>query len=108
MSGFIKGAKIWNRIESKHIVASDNTESAAIFCGAFPADVSVKFSLGKNITADKVSLFLLCDKSGDSAEYPLSRGKDGSFSVTLSMEEITSAGSLDIYKYQIYTSYGTF
>lgn len=108
MSGFIKGAKIWNRIESKHIVASDNTESAAIFCGAFPADVSVKFSLGKNITAERVSLFLLCDKSGDSAEYPLSRGKDGVFSVTLSMSAISSFGRLFFYKYEIYNSYGTF
>ncbi|MGN1094838.1 MAG: alpha-amylase family glycosyl hydrolase, partial [Eubacteriales bacterium] len=107
MAGFIKGAKIWNRIEKKYII-TDTAERDTGLCGAFPRGVLLKFILEERISAHSAKLVVFSDLDGRCMEYPMKKDEGGFFFALISMSDISENGGLFFYEYMLETEYGEF
>ena len=106
MASFIKGNKIWNRIEKKLIVSGDSCEDVGLL-GAFPLGSTVRFVLDKKISALCARLIVISDSDGKRKKFEMSRGKGG-FSIELPMSEISGESGLFFYEYLLENAHGKF
>ena len=107
MASFIKGTKIWNRIEKK-IIISDGTETEAGLCGAFTLDSVVRFVLDMKIFASSAKLIFISDESGERKEFEMSSNCDGSFFAQIPMRDISRESGLFFYEYLLKNAHGNF
>ena len=87
MSSFIKGNKIWNRIEKK-ILISEGQELETGLCGAFTLDSTVRFLLDMKISADSAKMIFISDADGKRQEFDMISDCDGNFFAEIPMRSI--------------------
>jgi len=106
MASFIKGNKIWNRIEKKLIVSEHSCEDVGLL-GAFPLGSTVRFVLDKKISASSASIIFFSDDDGKRKEFEMSES-EGGFSAELPMSEISTESGLFFYEYLLKNTHGEF
>ncbi len=107
MASFIKGDKIWNRIEKKLLISED-TEKETGLCGAFALDTTVRFVLDKKISASRAKMVVFADADGKKKEYEMSRDCDGNFFIEIPMTAISKKSGLFFYEYLLGNVHGDF
>jgi glycosidase len=107
MSSFIKGNKIWNRIEKK-ILISEGQELETGLCGAFTLDSTVRFLLDMKISADSAKMIFISDADGKRQEFDMISDCDGNFFAEIPMRSICEKSGLFFYEYLLKTAHGEF
>ena len=106
MASFIKGTKIWNRIEKKFLI-TDHGKAETGLCGAFPLDSTVCFTL-EAMTADHVKMIVFADADGEKKEFEMSKSEGGGFFLELPMNKISKKSGLFFYEYLLKNAHGEF
>ena len=88
MASFIKGTKIWNRIEKK-LVISNGFATETGLCGAFTLDSVVRFVLDMKISASRAKMIFFSDADGEEKEFEMDRDCDGKFFIEIHMAKIS-------------------
>jgi glycosidase len=107
MASFIKGTKIWNRIEKKLIITEDSAVETGL-CGAFAADSVVRFVLDMKISATSAKMIIFADADGSKKEFDMHEDCDGTFFLEIAMKEISENGGLFFYEYLLKNAHGEF
>lgn len=107
MASFIKGTKVWNRIEKKMIV-SDGKATETGLCGAFKLDSVVRFILDIKISAANAKMIFISDADGTRKEFKMSLNSEGSFFVDIPMKKISPKSGLFFYEYLLTNAHGNF
>ena len=106
MASFIKGNKIWNRIEKKLLVSEFSREDIGLL-GAFALDSTVCFMLDKKISASHAKIIFISDVDGKRKEFEMTE-TEGGFSVELPMSKISKKSGLFFYEYLLKNAHGEF
>lgn len=106
MASFIKGNKIWNRIEKKLIITDFSAEDAGLR-GAFTLESTVRFVLDKKISASCAKMIFFSDAEGTRKEFCMSEC-EGGFSLELPMSRISQKSGLFFYEYLLKNAHGEF
>ena len=107
MASFIKGNKIWNRIEKKLLVSGDAAKETGL-CGAFALDTTVRFVLDMKISAECAKMIVFDDADGSRNEYEMSKDCDGNFFLEIPMNRISKKSGLFFYEYLLKNTHGEF
>ncbi len=107
MASFIKGNKIWNRIEKKLLVSEFSREDVGLL-GAFSLDSTVCFLLDKKISASRAKIIFFSDADGKRKEFEMSENEGGGFSIELPMSKISKKSGLFFYEYLLKNAHGEF
>lgn len=107
MSSFIKGNKIWHRIEKK-ILISEGKETEPGLCGAFTLDSTVRFILDMKISAKSAKMIFISDANGKRQEFEMISDCDGNFFAEIPMKSICEKSGLFFYEYLLNTAHGDF
>lgn len=107
MASFIKGNKIWNRIEKKLLVSDDGAKETGL-CGAFALDATVRFVLDMKISAERAKMIVFADADGSRNEYEMSKDCDGNFFLEIPMNRISKKSGLFFYEYLLKNTHGEF
>ncbi len=107
MASFIKGDKIWNRIEKKLLVSEDSAAETGL-CGAFALDTTVRFVLDKKISAERAKMVVFADADGKKKEFEMSKDCDGNFFLEIPMSGISKKSGLFFYEYLLKNAHGSF
>ena len=107
MASFIKGTKIWNRIEKKLLI-TENGKTETGLCGAFTLGSTVRFFLDIKISASRVKMIFFADADGKKKEFEMSKGEDGNFFLELPMNKISKKSGLFFYEYLLKNAHGEF
>jgi len=107
MASFIKGTKIWNRIEKK-ILISEFSEKETGLCGAFTLDSAVRFVLDMKISATRAKMIFVSDADGKKREFEMNKNEDGTFFLELPMNKISKKSGLFFYEYLLKNAHGEF
>lgn len=107
MASFIKGNKIWNRIEKKLLVSEFSREDIGLL-GAFALDSTVCFMLDKKISASHAKIIFISDVDGKRKEFEMTENKGGGFSIELPMSKISKKSGLFFYEYLLKNAHGEF
>ncbi|MBQ8448254.1 MAG: glycoside hydrolase family 13 protein [Clostridia bacterium] len=106
MASFIKGTKIWNRIEKKFLI-TDHGEAETGLCGAFTLDSTVRFTL-EAMSATCVKMVIFADADGKKKEFEMSKSEGGGFFLELPMNKISKKSGLFFYEYLLKNAHGEF
>ena len=106
MASFIKGNRIWNRIEKKLLVSKFSREDVGLL-GAFTLDSTVCFTLDKKISASHAKIIFISDADGKRKEFEMTEN-EGGFSVELPMSKISKKSGLFFYEYLLKNAHGEF
>ena len=98
MASFIKGNKIWNRIEKKLLVSGETAKETGL-CGAFTLDATVRFVLDMKISAVRAKMMVFADADGKKKEFEMSKDCDGNFFLEIPMNRISKKSGLFFYEY---------
>ena len=107
MSSFIKGNKIWHRIEKK-ILISNGKETEPGLCGAFTLDSTVRFILDMKISAKSAKMIFISDANGKRQDFEMISDCDGNFFAEIPMQSICEKSGLFFYEYLLNTAHGVF
>ena len=107
MASFIKGNKIWNRIEKKLLVSDFSADDVGLL-GAFTIDSTVRFVLDKKISASFAKIIFFSDADGKRKEFEMIVSEGGGFSIELPMKEISEKSGLFFYEYLLKNAHGEF
>ena len=107
MASFIKGTKIWNRIEKKLLI-TEFAEKETGLCGAFTVDSTVRFMLDMKISASCVKMIFFSDADGKKKEFEMSKSENGGFFLELPMNKISKKSGLFFYEYLLKNAHGEF
>ena len=106
MASFIKGTKIWNRIEKKLLI-TEFAEKETGLCGAFTLDSTVRFTL-EAMSATCVKMVIFADADGKKKEFEMSKSEGGGFFLELPMNKISKKSGLFFYEYLLKNAHGEF
>ena len=90
MSSFIKGNKIWHRIEKKLLVSDFSCEDVGLL-GAFALDSTVCFMLDMKISAACAKIIFFSDADGKRKEFEMTANEEGGFYAELYNSQFTHA-----------------
>ena len=107
MASFIKGTKIWNRIEKKLLAGEFSAEDVGL-CGAFSLESTVRFCLDMKISASRAKMIFYPDADGKRKEFEMSACEGGGFFLELPMNEISEKSGLFFYEYSLENTHGEF
>ncbi len=107
MASFIKGNKIWNRIEKKYLKENDVFSETGL-CGAFDKESTVRFVLDLNISASKAKMRFFSDADGKRTDFEMSKGEDGNFFLEITVSKIAKKSGLFFYEYLLENAHGEF
>lgn len=107
MASFIKGNKIWNRIEKKILISADK-ETETGLCGAFTLDSVVRFVLDMKISAKSAKMIFISDADGKKQEFEMTSDCDGNFFAEIPMSRISPKSGLFFYEYLLTNAHGDF
>ncbi|MBQ7291721.1 MAG: hypothetical protein IJW76_08385, partial [Clostridia bacterium] len=107
MASFIKGTKIWNRIEKKLLISEDGALETGL-CGAFTLDATVRFVLDMKISAELAKMIFFSDADGKRKEFEMGRDCDGNFFLEIPMSKISKKSGLFFYEYLLKNTHGEF
>jgi hypothetical protein len=107
MASFIKGNKIWNRIEKKYIVGEHATTETGLR-GAFELDTVVRFVLNLKISASCAKMIFFSDADGAKKEFEMSKDEGENFFLELPVNKISKKSGLFFYEYLLKNAHGEF
>ena len=107
MASFIKGNKIWHRIEKKLLVSDFSCEDVGLL-GAFALDSTVCFMLDMKISAACAKIIFFSDADGKRKEFEMTANEEGGFYAELPMNKISPKSGLFFYEYLLKNEHGEF
>ena len=107
MASFIKGNKIWNRIEKKYLKENDVFSETGL-CGAFDKESTVRFVLDLNISASKAKMRFFSDADCKRTDFEMSKGEDGNFFLEIPVSKSAKKSGLFFYEYLLENAHGEF